>query len=839
MASKNKKSYPQSTVPDTVRAGTVKVRKPVRAGSVNATDVTDIVNSNKSVMASNEDIMLFFPDIEIASNILTSSIISPNDMRSNKLTYRLSKSNIIPSINAQVMEVIRGHVNTHYHLEDGLSVRLRESLVTKGAYINLLVPDNALHDLLGKQEVITLDSLSAATNATTGMGLIKETPTSYTHNMVDLYNGVPIGRTVTVTNDELGIGFSDNYNVMNAAGVIRESVNSKISTVFDKHNDASITNNARGSYRRTMADAVKAQEVVNILSVDDLGTMPGSVPMRINLPAECVVVIHSASDPGDHLGYLVALDDKMQPVTFASSTGIETTMNQELAGMDTKSAFISKAKTSLLGMTTKAPTLANAEALYTQIMESKVASQVKNSVYESLGEATPSNELYKMMFTRMLQGKKTKLLFLPTDLVTYYAFDYRNNGTGKSIIEKSAVLFSLRAMLKLSRINAAITNSTPNVTITAQLDADSVDPDKDKALIMAESNKTIAGNFPVGTTNIMSLSDWANRRGYRYVFKHPAFPEMEIDYDDTGRSVIEPDGALEDSLREQTIMAFSLTVDQVDAGKDSDLATKIALNNVLFTRRVMELQDKFTTHITKEVKTIMVNDGLLRRKITKALELEMPSIKKGLRAFLKDTNPDILAELLADDSMIIDYLLTVYTNDITVTLPRPDEHEDTGTKEALDNFISGLDDFMPLILGDDAMPAGIMGDIGDKIEEVIPMVKTVLIRNWMSDNNYLPELTNMLRTGLDGKPKIDILSEYKDHSEALVNAVLPVLKELQALGNKTDDKLYKIEDGDDDDDDKESETPAENKPDEDGVDDGDVESAEDDIVPDIEGEEIK
>lgn len=87
------------------------------------------------------------------------------------------------------------------------------------------------------------------------------------------------------------------------------------------------------------------------------------------------------------------------------------------------------------------------EEIYSHIITAKIKKRLSGGLLGDLAAIEEDNtDVYRVMMTRMLKKQKTKLL-LPSELVSYYAFKYRENGTGESLLETITVLSSIRAIL--------------------------------------------------------------------------------------------------------------------------------------------------------------------------------------------------------------------------------------------------------------------------------------------------------------------------------------------------------------------------------------------------------
>ena len=113
--------------------------------------VQPIASSISSKIKHNDEIMKLFPDTELPIQVLTSSIISPNDMSTVNLNY-IAPANLKLSqgIKSTLISTIKDYVATEYRLEDKLYENVKEALFTKGANIMVVIPEAALDDIINQ-----------------------------------------------------------------------------------------------------------------------------------------------------------------------------------------------------------------------------------------------------------------------------------------------------------------------------------------------------------------------------------------------------------------------------------------------------------------------------------------------------------------------------------------------------------------------------------------------------------------------------------------------------------------------------------------------------------------
>ena len=140
--------YPQSA---SVISKVLKSENTIKYNPANI-DFKDINMSIKEKIASNDDILTLFPDVELAIQILTSSILAPNDMINIALQYNPPSISLPSDIKQTLLDTIKQYMDDNYDMTSKLSTILREAMFTKGAYIEAIIPEASLDDIINQSE---------------------------------------------------------------------------------------------------------------------------------------------------------------------------------------------------------------------------------------------------------------------------------------------------------------------------------------------------------------------------------------------------------------------------------------------------------------------------------------------------------------------------------------------------------------------------------------------------------------------------------------------------------------------------------------------------------------
>ena len=750
------------------------------ASTIEYSNTAAIANSVTKKIATNEDIIQLFPDVKISEQILVSSVLSPNDMITTQTIYDMDAVELPNNLNTVVLEAIKSHVNKVYKLEDELTPMLSEALFSKGAYATAFIPGKDIDTLSS----MYLSDSSLSTESACG-------------EMVETskYLGPDINMELTIessagnvnTTNEIAYTSADlDIEVTESMAVLGASVLKTEQTQAPE-----LTTEMMGSVRAkgSSLSAVLHKKVLNNTFTVTVDNTAGTA-MKVNLPVNSVIPVHMTNAPSKHVGYFVLLDANGIPVATVSDA-------EESSGLgdlkDAKASIIKKAADSLKGVTAKDVELSNASELYIKALTANLNSRLSTGELGSLAQVNDDNDIYDVIFRRAVKGLKTRLLYVPKDCMSYTAFEYRSNGTGMSLLEKAAMLFSIRAGNLFTRVLANIKNSVTTTKISAELDPNDPDPDGTSELIMAAAIKSERAKYPFGLINTRDWSEWAQNVGYRFNITDPKLPEISIDISDENRSMAVPDETFDEGIDERIIMSFGLKKDMVMSGYDAERAGTIVANNVMFAKRVMELQKIFNRHLSHYVRCILRNDSVLKEKVMDIIMGEHTQARKFITKMLtKDEAKEYKAEL-ADPKTLAEFVYGEYSNYLEVSVPRVSISVEEGSMEGLDKFVEVLDTYLPLVISADTLPSDLAGELGNRIDDIMSAVKTILIKNWIDDHNLIPELTKFTTLDNTGAPRYDILDEYGTYVDNLAKAVLPHIKAMHKQAESNDKAIDKAD----------------------------------------------
>jgi len=742
-------------------------------------------------------------------------------MLTTSLIYKQPDIKMPSEVNSYLIESIKTYVKSNYDITNNLNTIIREALFLKGAYAEAIIPESSLDEIINPEyindgEVSVEDYIDNVTKdySSANAYVVDETDSL----SIELFHDGGSIQVDDITKEDikdLPVSISDNIGILRATEAMFKVIDKKTE-------DADVSNESlKVEIKLDLDNLFKRKEdneenipFVKVKEDGETSRRSIGAPLVMKIAVESVIPVHVTGDPSKHVGYFIMLDDKGAPITIRKENVSTVDEIDNLAkSKDNKLNIIKKAKDALYGITKKDPTIGEMEEIYGAILTEKITKSLRNGKYGDLVSINKNNDVYRVMLSRTLKNRKTRLLYVPEANFQYYAFEYRDNGTGKSLLEKVSVLFSIRAINLFARMMANIKNSVTTTEVSATLDDNDIEPTKTMEHIMSEALKTRQTQLPLGVTKIDDLVDWTQKVGFKFNFKGPGLPDMDINVSDESTSKVVPDTDLDEMIQEHIIMSFGLTVDMVQSGYDPEFATAILSNNILLAKRVIQLQDKLTPQITKHISKLLNNDGTIKAMLTRVIENNITAIK---RYILKDIPKENKAgiKLLSNKENLVKYVLDQYLNNLEITLPKPAVQETENMKDAFEKYVSTLDDYLELIISEDALPEEFLGEMSGKLDTVKTIMKTILVKKWMADNGYMPEITKFLTLDEDGKPELDLLEDYNDYAEALSAALIPFLKRNKGVVEDTDAKLEKIDEEEEEvNEDSETDETSDNEPD--------------------------
>lgn len=786
-----------------------------RSGNESIVDVgglESIVRQVSRKQNTNEDLLGLFPDMKFCAETVSLSIVSPNDMVTKSYNINFNNLKLGNDLKGTISELIKNELNSYYNLNTNLPDVVEEALFMKGAYVECFIPESSLNDIITDEKFkkaeagdITVESYIKSTPLN-GKGIFNKTQNITSKVYQEILNSsftdvesISTESAIVNLDKELKVEFIDNVSVLYSNQIADDLTKRNISKSYKDSNDKQLTTESgnkvslKNEILKVLKDPNKlTQEIMlNIESFSDTSRKSLGRPLHIKLDPAIVKPIWSVT-PDNHIGYLVLLDENNSLINSKDYTNDGFDSNTINFSSNTKSvsdSILTRALTGLKSMTEEAKDLDNMEEIYGTILHNTILKKMSDGKLKNIGNLSKDQNFLRLMFSRALKGKKTKVLYLPVDMVSYFAYEYKDNGMGLGRLEKISVLMSMRAIMLFAKLMANIKNSIPITEVEATIDPKEPDIKGAISKIVSSTMKNHQVSLPIGTADVNSLVQWVHSLGYVYNIESERLPSTKIKMNDGSRNIRAPEDSVSEILEELCYMEFFMNTEMVKNSKDANFATSIISQNKLFENRILKQQIKTDTNLTRQAKVIINNDVIIRNEVLKIIKNNDKEIKK----LNKDLIGLIEKNKVSDDELY-EIILDILLDDMSITLPKPSSlSEGNNLKTALADYTSAVEDYLTNVFDEEAFNAAVAGEeISNNIGYYKAIIKKMLIQEWVNDNNYFPSMSKFLTLDDTGTSLNNLFTQYSDMTEVFGKLILAFNKTNKKQIDKIDNDLNKI-----------------------------------------------
>ena len=825
-----------------------------KAKSKNETipEIVRISDNIYSKIKQNGDLLQLFPDIELCTKIVISSILCPNDMLTTNINVDSPDNlNIPDSIKENITKIIEDYVTDNYDIEGKLYNIIKEAMFEKGACVYAVIPEASVDDVVNIKPIknnedesylsdlfvankykTTTENISRGTSKYGYLGEVSEETkkliTSFIGEKLESKNVKGELKTTFSTENfkyeinDKEYGFmmptiTDDFSIIKSLDKIIDTksfaLESSYRSVYDDNFSKFITMNNSGRENGEndideifkIIDEEQNEDNKVIVVKDGKSSSRQSIgkPMFMKLPTESVVPVHAPGDPSKHIGYFVVLDEEGIPIDIGKDNKNVDSVNMynmTTGYTEQDSEYLNTRNKQILnGVNMPDEVFKNNDAIYSFLIKETIKDKIKNGGFGALAELNEEMNIYQMMFHRSLKNLKTQLVFLPGSIVQYFAYDFRENGTGRSELEKMSLLFSIRGTLFIASILAQIKNSISTQTIDVELeDLDQYSQETlDKIIQTFINNREPTSS--IGFTSVQDIYSYIIEHQYKVNVNAAGLPAMKIDVDDTNRNVELPDTDFLDKLAEMQYLQLGVTPEMVNRGQDVEFATTIVNNHLLLGKESRAKQIKTNIMLKKFYTIILKNDFVLRKKIS---DLLFANRKKILDTFsnasrIYDPNTNTFTEgkkyKVRDDEFykISEYIISKYEKYMDVALPEIIYKDANAKFENLQSRFEEVDTIVEQLFDTAVMETVLGTDYSDLASEIQTVLKAYLKKNVVLENGFYPELTDMFlaqkQVGLQDS-RVNIfksnISDYKNLSVQLAESYQDKQLTINALKNE-------------------------------------------------------
>lgn len=519
-------------------------------------------------------------------------------------------------------------------------------------------------------------------------------------------------------------------------------------------------------------------------------------PIFINYPVEAIIPIFKPGSPSEHVGYLALHDEEGNPLSKAKPVNyyreLANGYNSRMTVNTMASSLIQQGKTMFEGFSNKLDEARQLEMLsriHSNAIIKDILDRLKNGLYGKNLDVGDSAEVSRIMFYRALRGQRTRVLFVPKEVMSYMAFDYDNRGFGISLLDNMKVLISLRIQFMLAQLRAGIMNSIPETLVTLRIDEKDPDPRKtiQIANVMALQSRSNSGLI-IGASNVQTIEDRVNQSNIRMAIEsdNPKIPQIGHDVTKTTSDIPAPDNEVAEGMKRDTIMGTGLTPDMVDNSMSTEFAANVLQGNFITSLITFQKQDRFNPLLTEFVRKVISVSPYLHKRMREIIRDNLEEIIDNIKEASGDKTLSVKGLAASAIEVLIDGIIDKFTSSFEVTLPAPPNDNHESKAEQLQQYEERVDKAIEFVISQDVIPESLVSEDGtDMVEQYAKIVKGDLLRDWMLENNYMPEIMNYITVSDDGVQTYEKNKAIRDLTIKTVKAMTEFFKEGKNIADST------------------------------------------------------
>lgn len=754
--------------------------------------------SMQSVIDS-ENIIQLLPEMELAIQVLISQILSPKDLITVSLIYE-SNSDALGEVAAILNKRISEHLEDDYKIIDKLKSFLRQTLFETGSKALAVIPRSRIDTIInaGHSQVSSeaFSDVYTPDGAIRNIGIIGNpghtvNQKSFRELATENFNTcVNPNFNPVVGHVNFGISVSDNTDVLKIGELMEKLRQERMAKAYGMANTLSTESldldvDVTGLYKPRLYRQATVLDMSNRTGKAEYDA--DGEPLVFDFPSESVFPVYPPSNPTKHLGYYVVLDQNGQFVKKTSIHDFYRQFGRNQQGTGQTSQMLERMRMTLSDF---GNTGTNDEAMlhiFSKVVEEDLAQRFKNGINAGTdAKLGYSEEVRRIMFARACMQMQTQLLFIPTNYMTYFAFDYNENGVGKSLIENTKLLASYRAIAGMANVFAMIKNSINYRKLNLQLDPRDPDPDRTIEFVIHELARQTSGEFPIGEQNPAHIASYLQNAGLQVAISgHPRIPSTTIEMENVTANNVQVNTELEELLENRHNAALGVPTEAINSAADVNYVAQILQTNLLSAKRAIVHQETFCPQLTDHVRKYVIAHG---------------SLMKELEAIVAK-NRKTLSTLGVTDKNTDRQIVLHHLNNMQITLPRPDFNQLSAQLEEFKAYSESLEAILEAAISPDLFgtdPNTQLSSLGNATDMLKKMIKSYLERKWLKDRGIMPEVFELF-ADLKNEDAIlqNFLVDHRNLSNGIREVALKLIKMNHGVNKATDAFMAKLEEDND------------------------------------------
>ena len=700
-----------------------------------------------------------------------------------KLSYEMARENFNYSINGT--EVSHGQTNDldNKAISSGIGLSGEKLIDTR-----ITVSNEIRYEFPKEIASLSEKELAELSISTEGVWQVKLDTEGRTETLVEYTDDLNVIRQGYIKKQNIDNSVKEKMGLSTESFRGNNSINGSDRAILDKifKNVDSFINNVYND--NNYLKSIRTNKQTHRVDLNE--------PLVIEYPVESIIPIYKPGSPEEHIGYLVLHDEegaplsKVKPINYYRD--LNNQFNSRTSGSKMASSLIQQGRQMFDGLNSTIDEARQIEMLsriHGNAIIKEILDRTREGEYGKNLDIGDSTEAFRIMFYRALRGQRTRVLFMPKEILTYFAQDFDNKGIGVSLIDKMKVLLSLRIQFMLAQLRAGIMNSIPETVATVRIDEK--DPDPKKTLQIAQAlmlkSRQNAGLL-VGASNVQTIEDRINQSNIRFAIEseHPKVPNIGHEVSRSTADIPQPDNETAEMINRLTQMGSFLPPELIDNSYGIEFAREIIQQNFLVDLAASQIQNSINPYFTDFVKKTILASPKLKKDLRYAVQSNITEIMELINEASDDK---INIEGLDKKSIIviIDYLVEKFIAGLIVRLPERINDNDQMINDQIQKTETRIDKALDYMFSSEALPSGIIGEEASNfIDQYRSVIKADIMRKHLMDSGYGTEVFDYINVTEEGNQTYEANKSIRDQSIKAIKAIMEMFKEGANIAKSTD-----------------------------------------------------
>lgn len=725
--------------------------------------------SEKSIQDTidSDSIMQLLTDLELVETVYVGSILDPKSLSSTEIAYTVDNAIFDSEISRILLEPIITFFNRDYKINEKLDRYLSNALFRTGSQVLAVLPENILDSLINGNHQFSMENYE---------GIERDFKSSLDRSYGFL-GGIEAGISLETYHghrapikDDTTFTVTDNFNILKRPLVDQRLRELKVKSLINKStfslesNVKSLTAEDIERLYLNKNDKIEQSQIISSPRYAERKSV--GHPLMLELPSESVIPVFIPGKPEEHVGYFVLIDNNGYPVSKDLTVDF---YNQLKSGWNNNNSKDSNSE--IIKQTRQAMGASGRETdyelkeiqnAYNDIVTTQLHKMLGNGLYDQDLDIGMSKDIQRIMLQRSWKKKQTQLVFIPKELMVYIAFNYNENGVGETLLARSKVIATMRSTLLMAETIGGMRNAVGRKKVRISLDPADPDPEQTINNIQSMIMESTMRSFPLAAPDPTQALDNLMRSGFDFEINtnNADYAETKVEFDDYNTSVNAGNPELQDRLRRMHISGMGIPPEKVDPMSSPDFATSIVQNDLVLSRRIRAKQLEFCSHLGKLIKVFASNSSIIREELNQIISQN--------------------AKMLTDErykSMSVGQIVDEFISAIEIGLPAPDNTQHELQAEALDKYDRLLTQALESYVTSDLFPEEYLAVPG-LVDQAIAQIKAHFLRQFMSNNNILPELNELIEMEED-KPIFNLMDWLDVQQSTLGGVILDYARHVQ------------------------------------------------------------